>query len=168
MKLSGERPRRPPGPVDRELPAGHRLSYGCLTPRTRPVTAPFQRVKSRGTTGSWFSMRLDIDIAAGGRTAAARNLIGRAQDGLVDLVMVTALELCSLGGPAHPLFDEIPVRAWTRLGQEQRRQVTEQATQGLVRRGLLVDTTSRITPEQPIETCALKPELGLVLAARCR
>jgi hypothetical protein len=113
-------------------------------------------------------MTLDMDTAAGERTQAARSLIAQAQDAQVDLVMVTALELCSLGGPAHPLFDEIPVRAWTRLGPEQRRQVTEQATQGLVRRGLLVDTTSRITPEQPIETCALKPELGLVLAARCR
>src|SRR5580658_1718277 len=113
-------------------------------------------------------MTLDMDTAAGERTQAARNLIARAQDALVDLVMVTALELCSLGGPAHPLFDEIPVRDWTRLGRQERRQVTEQATQGLVRRGLLVDTTSRTTPEQPIETCALKPELGLVLAARCR
>jgi hypothetical protein len=113
-------------------------------------------------------MRLDMDIAAGERTQAARNLIAQAQDALVDLVMVTALELCSLGGPAHPLFDEIPVRDWTRLGRQQRRQVTEQATQGLVRRGLLVDTTSRTNPEQPIETCALKPELGLVLAARRR
>jgi hypothetical protein len=78
---------------------------------------------------------------------------------------VTALELCWLGGPAPPRFDEIPARAWTRLGRQQRRQVAEQATQGLARRGLLIDRTS---PEQPIETCALKPELCLVLAARCR
>ena len=113
-------------------------------------------------------MTLDIDIAAGARTAAARNLIGRAQDGLVDLAIVTALELCSLGGPAHPLFDELPARAWTRLGRLQRGQVTDQATRELVRRRLLIDTTSRTSPEQPIETCALKPELGLVLAARCR
>jgi hypothetical protein len=113
-------------------------------------------------------MTLDMDIAAGERTEAVRNLMDRAQAGPVDLVIVTALELCSLGGPAHPLFDETPARAWTRLGQRQRRQVTEQAAQGLVRRRLLADTTSRTTPEQPIETCALKPELGLVLAARRR
>jgi hypothetical protein len=112
-------------------------------------------------------MTLDMDIAADDRTEAARNLIDRAQMGLVELVVVTALELCSLGGPARPLFDEMPARAWTRLGRRQRRQAMDQATQGLVRRGLLIDTTSRTSPEQPIETCALKPELGLVLAARC-
>jgi hypothetical protein len=113
-------------------------------------------------------MTLDLDIAAGERTEAARNLIDRAQDGLVDLVIVTALELCSLGGPAYPLFDKMPAGAWTRLGRLPRRQVMDQATQGLVRRGLLIDTTSRPSPGQPIETCALKPELGLVLAARRR
>ncbi len=112
-------------------------------------------------------MTLDMDIAAGERTEAARNLIDRAQDGPVDLATVTALELCSLGRPARPLFDEVPARAWTRLGRPKRRQVTDQATQGQVRRGLLVDRTSRSDPEQPIETCALKPELGLVVAARC-
>jgi hypothetical protein len=113
-------------------------------------------------------MTLDMDIAARERAEAARNLIDRAQDGLVDLATVTALELCSLGGPAHPLFDEMPARAWARLGRPQRRQVMDEATQGLVRRGLLIDTTSRTSPEQPIATCALKPELGLVQAARCR
>jgi hypothetical protein len=113
-------------------------------------------------------MTLDMDIAAGERTEAARNLVDRAQNGLVDLVIVTALELCSLGSPARPLFDEMPARAWTRLGRRQRGQAMDQATQGLVRRGLLVDTTSRTSPEQPIGTCAAKPELGLVLAARRR
>jgi hypothetical protein len=112
-------------------------------------------------------MTLAIDIAAGERTQAARNLIDQAQDGLVELVLVTALELCSLGGAAHPLFDETPACAWAGLGRLERRQVMDQATQGLVRRRLLIDTTSRTSPEQPIETCALKPELGLVLAARC-
>jgi hypothetical protein len=99
---------------------------------------------------------------------AARNLIGQAQNGLVDLGMVTALELCSLGGPTHPLFDKVPARAWTSLGRQQRRQVTEQATQGLGQRGLLVGTASRTGHGQPVGTYALKPELGLVLAARSR
>ncbi len=113
-------------------------------------------------------MTLDTDIAAGEPTEAARNLIDQAQGGLVELAMVTALELCWLGGPASPLFDERPANAWARLGRQQRRQVTDQLTQGLVRRRLLTNTTPRTHPEQPIETCALKPELGLVLAARCR
>lgn len=112
-------------------------------------------------------MTLDTDIAAGERTQAARNLIDRAQDAPVDLGLVTALELCLLGGPAHPLFDQTPIRAWTRLGRQQRGQVTEQATQGLVRRGLLA-AASRTGPGPSIGACALKPELGLVLAARRR
>jgi hypothetical protein len=113
-------------------------------------------------------MTLDTDIAAGERAQAARNLTNQAQDALVELVMVTALELCSLGGPAPPLFDETPVRAWTPLGPRQRRQFTEQATRELVGRGLLVDTASRTSPGRPAGTCALKPELGVVLAARRR
>ncbi len=113
-------------------------------------------------------MTLSMDIAAAERTEAARNLIDQAQDGLVDLVILTALELCALGGPAHPLFDEILARAWTRLGRRQRKQVMDQVTERLVRRGLLIDTTPRTSSGQPIETCALKPELGLMLAARCR
>lgn len=119
-------------------------------------------------------MTLSMDIAAEMRTEAARNLIDQAQDGLVNLVILTALELCALGGPAHPLFDEIVARAWTRLGRRQREQVMDQVTGELVRRGLLIDTTPQ-TPQtprassgQPIQTCALKPELGLTLAARCR
>lgn len=113
-------------------------------------------------------MTWDIDIAAGERTGAARNLIDRAQDGPLELVLVTALELCSLGGHAPPRFDEIPALAWTHLGRQQRRQVAEQATRGLGGRGLLVDATSRAGPGQPIGACSLKPELGLVLAARRR
>jgi hypothetical protein len=132
------------------------------------VTAPFQRVELADTMGRWFSMTLNMDNAAGEPTEAARNLIDKAQHGAVDLIILTALELCSLGGPAHPLFDEMPARAWTRLGRLQRGQVMDQATQGLVRRGLLIDSTSRTSPDQPIETCALKPELCLVLAARRR
>jgi hypothetical protein len=89
-------------------------------------------------------MTLDMDIAAGERAEAARSLIDRAQDGLVDLATVTALDLCSLGGPAPPLFDETPARAWARR-------------EGLQRR----HDTDRVTRE-------LTPELGLVLAARRR
>ena len=113
-------------------------------------------------------MTLDLDLAAAERTEAARNLIDQAQDHIVDLIILTALELCALGGPAHPLFDEILARAWTRLGRWQRKEVIDQVTKELVRRGLLIDTTPRTNSGQPIQTCALKPELGLVLAARCR
>ena len=60
--------------------------------------------------------------SASGRTAptkteAARQLIGRARDGeLVDLAVVSALDLCVLGGLRHPLFDEDVARAWLRMG----------------------------------------------------
>ena len=46
-------------------------------------------------------MTLDIDTAltAAERTEAARQLIGRARDGeLVDLAVLSALDLCALGG----------------------------------------------------------------------
>jgi hypothetical protein len=73
-------------------------------------------------------MTLDIDTAltAAERTEAARQLIGRARDGeLVDLAVVSALDLCVLGGPRHPLFDEDVARAWLGMGDRQRTKVVD-------------------------------------------
>ena len=61
-------------------------------------------------------MNLDPAVAAAERTEAARNMIAQAQADTVDLVTVSALELCVLGGPKHPLFDERVARAWVQLG----------------------------------------------------
>jgi hypothetical protein len=113
-------------------------------------------------------MTLDMNVAAAGRTEAARHLIDRARTGLVELVTVSALELCVLGGPRHPLFEEAVVRAWTRLGNRRREKVIEWATEGMIERGLLVEDGPRAGGRPPGRTYSLKPELGLALAARCR
>ena len=79
-------------------------------------------------------MTLDMDIAAEMRTEAARRLIEAAQQEVVDLVIVSALELCVLGGPAHPLFDEAVARAWARLGNRRRQKIIEWTTEAMVER----------------------------------
>jgi hypothetical protein len=113
-------------------------------------------------------MTLDASAAAGERTETARALIGRAQDEPVALVTVSALELCVLGGPAHPLSDEIVTRAWTRMGHRQRAKAIESVTEGMLRRGLFIGDSLRAGYWVQGGAYALKPELGLMLAARCR
>lgn len=113
-------------------------------------------------------MTLDTTIAAAGRAEAARNLIEAAQAEAVDLVTVSALELCVLGGPKHPLFEEAVVRAWGKLGGRRREKVIEWVTEGMVERGLLIEDSPRTGFWQPGRDYSLKPELGLMLAAHCR
>ena len=113
-------------------------------------------------------MRLEESIAAAGRTEAARQLIDQARADVVDLVTVSALELCVLGGPRHPLFEEAVARAWMQLGNRRRGKVIEWVTEGMVERGLLIEGRPRTGYWQPDVHYALKPELGVMLAARCR
>jgi hypothetical protein len=116
-------------------------------------------------------MTLDIDTAltAAERTEAARQLIGRARDGeLVDLAVVSALDLCVLGGPRHPLFDEDVARAWLGMGDRQRTKVVDSVTESMLGRGLLIDEGLRTSARPRSCSYALQPELGLMLAARCR
>jgi hypothetical protein len=113
-------------------------------------------------------MTLGIDIAAASRTEAARQLIDRARDDLVDLVVVSALDLCVLGGLRHSLFDENVARAWLRLGDRQRRKLIDSVTESMVSRGLLIDEGLRTSAQPRSGSYALQPELGLMLAARCR
>jgi hypothetical protein len=108
-------------------------------------------------------MMLDPAIAAAERTEAARHLIAQAQADAVDLVTVSALELCVLGGPKHPLFEERVARAWMQLGERRRRKVVADVTAEMVRRGLLINDSP-----QRGNTYSLKPQLGIMLAARCR
>lgn len=54
-------------------------------------------------------MTLDMDICPGAaqRTEAAQHLIAQARDGeLVNLAVVSALDLCVLDGAEPPLLDE--------------------------------------------------------------
>ncbi len=111
---------------------------------------------------------LDQAIAAAERTGVARHLIAQAQADLVDLVTLSALELCVLDGPRHALFDERVAHAWTLAGDRRRRQLMEEVTAGLVRRGLLIEEPPGDAAPQSGSIYTLKPELGLMLAARCR
>lgn len=116
-------------------------------------------------------MTLDIDTAltAAERTDAARQLIDRAQGGeLVDLAVVSALDLCVLGGPRHALFDEDVTRAWLRMGDRQRTKILDSVTESMLGRGLLIDEGLRTSAQPRSGSYALQPELGLMLAARCR
>src|SRR6266567_3178920 len=113
-------------------------------------------------------MTLDLSIAAAERTEAARALIDRAQDDPVELATVSALDLCVLGAPAHPLFDEPVARAWLRLGNRQRKKFIDSVTQSMVNRGLLIGNRPQTGFQQSGGTYSLQPEMGLMLAARCR
>ena len=108
-------------------------------------------------------MTLDSAIAAAGRTEIARQLIARARAETVDLVTVSALDLCALDGPRQPLFDERVAQAWSRLGNRRQRLLTNEATAGMAERGLLTGDSP-----QRGSGYSLKPELGIMLAARCR
>src|SRR5579875_1306236 len=110
----------------------------------------------------------DSAIAAAERTEAARHLIDQAQTDFVDLTTVTGLELCVLGGPRHPLFEEAVARAWMEMANRQRKKLIEWVTEGMVERGLLIEDNSAAGSKRAGGTYSLKPELGIALAARCR
>ena len=113
-------------------------------------------------------MMLNPAIAAAERTETARHLIAQAQMEMVDLVALSALDLCVLDGPRQPLFEERVAHAWIQLGNRQRRKVVDEVTAGMVRRGLLIDDHPDPGTGQDGSTYSLQPELGLMLAARCR
>ena len=113
-------------------------------------------------------MMLDRAIAAAERTEAARRLIARSQVEIVDLVVLSAFDLCTLDGPRQPMFEERITHAWMRLGDRRRREVMEASSARLVKRGLLIEDRPEPEAQGGRGDCALKPELGLMLAARCR
>jgi hypothetical protein len=113
-------------------------------------------------------MMPDPSTAAAERTQAARHLIAQAQVDVVDLVTLSALELCVLDGPRHPVFDKRVAQAWTQVTDRRQRKLTEEISAGLVRRGLLIDGAPQHPTLQAGGSYSLKPELGLMLAARCR
>src|SRR5215471_18729715 len=114
-------------------------------------------------------MTPDIAIAAAERTEAAQRLIDRAQhDEVVHLEVVSALELCVLGGPKHPLFEEDIAYAWLQMGNRRRRKIIQLITEGMIERGLLTEDHPGTSPRQGAPTYSLTPALGIALAARCR
>ncbi len=114
-------------------------------------------------------MTVDAAAAAAERTEAAVQLIEQAQHGdFVELVTISALELCVLGGPKHPLFEESVAHAWLQLGDRRRKKVIEWVTEGMVNRGLLIEGNTGLSLVNKRTAYSLKPALGIALAARCR
>jgi hypothetical protein len=108
-------------------------------------------------------VELDIDLAAAERTVAARKLIETARsDGIVSLGVLGGMDLCILGGPKHPVFWEAVTKAWLNLGDHARKKLIEDRTADMVDRGLLIKNSPAG------HAYALSPNLGVVLAARCR
>jgi hypothetical protein len=114
-------------------------------------------------------MTLDAATAAAERTEVAVQLIVQAQHtDFVELMTVSALELCVLGGPRHPLFEEPVAQAWLQLADRRRKKLIEWVTEGMVDRGLLIKGDAGFDPVGKGATYSLKPALGIALAARCR
>jgi hypothetical protein len=114
-------------------------------------------------------MTPDAAAAAAERTEAASRLIEQARHSdFVELVTVSALELCVLGGPKHPLFEEPVAHAWLQMRSLRRKKLIRWVTEGMVERGLLIEGDAGFSPVSKGAAYSLKPALGIALAARCR
>lgn len=104
--------------------------------------------------------------AADLRTQAARELLARSEHEQVELVALTGLDLCVLGAPKHVLCEEDLADAWLKWSWLRRRKAIKLTTETLVKRGhLTVDGSKK---PSDIESYAMDPALGIVLAARSR
>jgi hypothetical protein len=117
----------------------------------------------------------DDDAAAAARSAEVRELIDRAQSANVLLTMLSAMDLCALGGPRQALFDEAPARAWGSLRPKGRKNLPGVIFEELEERGLLIrqaPTVPLAAPDGHVEPeardYAFSPKLGAVMAARSR
>lgn len=115
------------------------------------------------------------DAAAAARSAEARQLIDRAQSEWVLLAVLSAMDLCALGGPRQALFDEAPARAWAGMRRRGRKQGPALIFQGLEELGLLIRQAPAVPFASPggdrepgLADYAFSPELGVVMAARAR
>jgi hypothetical protein len=107
----------------------------------------------------------DIAATADERSREAQGLIDDAQGApFVELVTLSALDLCTLGGPRYALFEEPVAQAWLQLDAKRRSKIMKQVTDGLVERRLLAPGT----PGPDGVSYSLSPALGIALAARCR
>jgi hypothetical protein len=115
----------------------------------------------------------DDDAAAAARSAEVRQLINRAQSENVLLTMLSAMDLCALGGPKQALFDEAPARAWGSLRPKGRKNLPGVIFEDLEERGLLIRQPPTVPLAAPgghaeAEDYAFAPKLGVVMAARSR
>jgi hypothetical protein len=113
------------------------------------------------------------DAAAAARSAEVRELIGRTQSQDVLLTVLSAMDLCALGGARQAVFDEAPARAWAALRPSARKKMPPVVFDGLEERGLLIRQAPTVPlaaggqqPQSP--AYAFAPKLGTVMAARAR
>lgn len=111
----------------------------------------------------------ETEARAQDRSWAARRLFDQAQNETVELVILTAMELCTLGAPKQVLFDEAVTLAWLDMAKRRRRKIMELTTEGLVNRGLLtaVEATRRSGTTE-LDSYTMDPALGIAVAARSR
>jgi len=115
------------------------------------------------------------DETASAWPAEARELIDRAQSDDVLLTLLTAMDLCVLGGPRQVLFDEAPARKWRTMRRRARKKVPAAIIDDLVDRGLLIRQAPAVPFAAPgggrdpgLADYVFAPRLGLVMAARSR
>jgi len=115
------------------------------------------------------------DAAAAARSAQAQELIDRAQAEDVLLTMLTAMDLCVLGGPRQVLFDEAPAKAYAGMPRRARKNGPAVVLREMEDRGLLIAQAPTAPLAAPggeggagLAGYAFAPKLGLVMAARSR
>lgn len=99
------------------------------------------------------------------RAEGVRRLISQAgQDGAVALAPLAGMDLCALGGPRHAVFPDALASTWLRMKPGERDKFIGHTTTRLTRDSLLIpDARSSAQPGY-----SMSPELGIVIAARCR
>jgi hypothetical protein len=115
------------------------------------------------------------DAAAAARSADAREMIDQAQSQDVLLDVLSAWDLCALGGPRQVLFDEAPAKAWAAMRRGARKKLPAVIFDGLEERGLLIRQAPMVPLAAPgggqepsLADYAFAPRLGLMMAARSR
>jgi hypothetical protein len=91
------------------------------------------------------------------------------------LTVLSAMDLCVLGGPKQALFDEAPTRAWGALRPKGRKKLPGVIFEELDERGLLIRQAPTVPLAAPgghvepeVQDYAFSPKLGVVMAARSR
>jgi hypothetical protein len=105
-----------------------------------------------------------------GRAKAARELFEAAATTDVELVMLSGMELCVLGGERHLLADEAVTKLWLAADVKKRTMMMELSTRSLLQRGLLIadEVPGPGQGSAAAHKYPVKPELGMVLTARTR
>jgi len=99
------------------------------------------------------------------RADAVRRLVAQAErDGEVALTPLGGMDLCTLGGPRHAVLPKSLMDAWLNMRPGERDEFISHSTGRLVREGVLIPDPGNGVRHG----YKMSPELGIILAARCR